>query len=70
MTWKELVEKAEHFGYRVENHYSSEYLRKPDVPVSFFDYNDVLFGKNCNEGYIMRDRSYDQMYQIMLALED
>jgi hypothetical protein len=70
MTWEELKEKAIKLGYKVEENCVSEYLCRYDNPIFFFDTNDVQFGESLIDSYVKSDLSYDQMYQIMLALED
>ena len=75
MTWEELKEKAKELGY---------YEVYDDGDVPYFDgdssyllvnnKNDISFIKDgtieAGCGYIIsEDRTYEQMYQIMLALK-
>ena len=72
MTWEELKERAKELGYRLVEDDGDipylgilEYLTKDGVNISFYD--DGLVETNCGE-IVAEDRTYDQMYQIMLAL--
>ena len=72
MTWEELKEKAKELGYWLRKDDGdipylgiTELLVKDGVDIAFFDYGSIEV--DC--GYILAEnRTYEQMYQIMLAL--
>lgn len=70
MTWEELVLKAEKLGYNFydENNLLNERLCKNFI---YFDCDGTIWFEN---GSFVQDlainRTPDQIYQIMLALED
>jgi hypothetical protein len=76
MTWEELVEKAKKLGYECgEMMYNDEphkylfyYGNKHYSLAKFLDNGDIVTDVACR--LVVTNRSYDQMYQIMLALED
>lgn len=68
MTWKELKEKAKELGYiLIEDAYpgTAEHLETNDVNIIFYNYGSIE--TNCG-ATIVKNRTPDQMYQIMLAL--
>lgn len=66
-SWRELVKEAEKLGYTVESFRGTEAL------VNYNNCSPLTFTKegNIEEGgqYIAEGRSYNQMYQIMFALD-
>ncbi len=72
MTWKELVEKSEKIDYEYIYENSDEdgeceFLRKENGYHCYFFYKD---GDVFLDKFDCENRTPDQMYQIMLALED
>jgi hypothetical protein len=71
MTWEELVEKAEKIGYSTFEYKNSKYqILIKDYDQEFWPDGKVILGAGEIDGWTRYDRTYDQMYQIMLALED
>lgn len=70
MTWEELVEKAKELGYKTEKAccYRFGVLFEKDGTVwsKIYDDNCCFLERVC----FAKERTPDQMYQIMLALED
>ena len=68
MTWEEFKEKAIKNGYRLDNiNCSFEVLREPigeEISKSFYKDGEIFIDGT----RISRERTPDQMYQIMLAL--
>ena len=64
MTWKELVEKAKELGYE----YDDELEKITNQYYYFYKIGGEIF--NVSFELIAKDRTPDQMYQIMLALEN
>ena len=68
MTWEELTKRAQEIGYRLDNIDSYlEALREPigeEIPKSFYKDGDIFI----DNVRISKERTPDQMYQIMLAL--
>lgn len=68
MTWEELKEKAIEKGYRLDNiDCCFEVIQEPigeGIPRSFYKDGDIFIDGTL----ISRERTPDQMYQIMLAL--
>ena len=64
MTWKELVEKAKELGYE----YDDELEKLTNQYYYFYKIGGEIF--NVSFELIAKDRTPDQMYQIMLALEN
>ena len=68
MTWEELCKKAKELGYR------SDYYLKDDEEVGYIYCNDYMYMDEDGEittsadNVVIDNRTYDQMYQIMLAL--
>lgn len=74
MTWEELVEKAKTLGYILKERYvfdvsgkcgKFQYLEKNDGSISFMDSGKI----ETMSDLLAENRTYDQMYQIMLALQ-
>lgn len=69
MTWKELVEKAKELGYEL---WDDNIFVYPNLCKNFihFDAEGTIYYEN---GEMVQDLAYnrtpEQMYQIMLALE-
>lgn len=73
MTWKELVEKAKVLGYGYYN--SCDLLvieNKCGNEVCFSQNGEVSVGydSNCCDTCLAENRTYEQMYQIMLLLKE
>lgn len=70
MTWEELVEKAKELGYKTEKtccHRVGVLFKKDGTVWSkIYDDNGYFFERVC----FTKERTPDQMYQIMLALEN
>jgi effector-binding domain-containing protein len=74
MTWEELKEKAQQLGYQQfgRTTFVTEWIKKDGLIF----YESGLFVAESDEEdptngvYKNSNRTYDQMYQIMLALED
>ena len=64
MTWKELVEKAKELGYE----YDDELEKITNQYYYFYKIEGEIY--NVSFELIAKDRTPDQMYQIMLALEN
>ena len=64
MTWKELVEKAKELGYE----YDDELEKITNQYYYFYKIGGEIY--NVSFELIAKDRTPDQMYQIMLALEN
>lgn len=68
MTWEELKEKAKELGYRLDDiGCCFEVIREPieeEIPKSFYKDGEIFIDST----QISRERTPDQMYQIMLAL--
>ena len=64
MTWKELVEKAKELGYE----YDDELEKITNQYYYFYKIGGEIY--NVSFELITKDRTPDQMYQIMLALEN
>lgn len=68
MTWEELKEKAKELGWEYKNPAYAEYsifsLNKNDVIINFYTDGDIMVDGTI----ISRNRTPEQMYQIMLAL--
>lgn len=68
MTWEELIEKAKEIGYQQNDiDCCFEVIREPieeEIPKSFYKDGDIFIDGT----RISRERTYEQMYQIMLAL--
>lgn len=76
MTWEELVEKAKEFGYH-EVHIDGDIpyfnvdssYRLVDIKNYISFIKDGTIESGC--GYVIStDRTYEQMYQIMMALHE
>ena len=69
MTWEELCKKAKELGYH------SDYYLKDDEEVGYIYCNDYMYMDEDGEittsadNVVIDNRTYDQMYQIMLALK-
>ena len=66
MTWEELVKKAKKLGYELDNRTFIQKLYNLDQEFIFTEEGNVIV---CSK-YVSQHRTLDQMYQIMLALED
>lgn len=66
MTWKKLVKKAKKLGYELDNRTFIQKLYSLDQEFIFTEEGNVIV---CGK-YVSQYRTPDQMYQIMLALED
>lgn len=66
MTWEELVKKAKKLGYELDNRTFIQKLYNLDQEFIFTEEGNVIV---CSK-YVSQHRTPDQMYQIMLALED
>lgn len=69
MTWEELKEKAKEFGFRI-----SSYIDENEVELEYIYCNDYIYLEEdgnittSTENIVAEHRTFDQMYQIMLAL--
>lgn len=70
MTWEELVEKAKELGYKTEKNCCHRvgvlFEKNGTVWSKIYDDNGYFFERVC----FAKERTPDQMYQIMLALSD
>lgn len=75
MTWEELCEKARKFGYclheddlfdGLDGYGKVRYLEKRNGGVSFYEEGGI----ETNFELFAENRTYEQMYAIMKALED
>lgn len=69
MTWEELVEKVKELGWEYKktdyNYSESLFLINEDyVNIQFYQEGELMVG----ETIVSKNRTPDQMYQIMLAL--
>lgn len=72
MTWEDLVDKAKELGYVLHKDRSGIYLISGDV--KFYQEGSICsIYSECGgfsvDNFFAWDRTPDQMYQIMLALE-
>lgn len=69
MNWEELVEKAKELGYEVSSFYGNR-----NQKYEYFEKRGICFNSNglveTRSDVIVANRTPDQMYNIMLALED
>lgn len=69
MTWEELKEKAKELGFTI-----SSYINEDEVELEYIYCNDYIYLEEdgnittSTENIVAENRTYDQMYQIMLAL--
>ena len=69
MTWEELKEKAKELGFTV-----SSYTNEDDVELEYIYCNDYIYLEEdgnittSTENIVAKNRTPEQMYQIMLAL--
>ena len=70
MTWEELKEKAKELGFTI-----SSYINEDEVELEYIYCNDYIYLeedgniKTSTEDIVAENRTYEQMYQIMLALK-
>lgn len=70
MTWEELKEKAKGLGLTI-----SSYINEDEDELEYIYCNDYIYlEENGNittslENIVAENRSYEQMYQIMLSLQ-
>lgn len=66
MTWTELCEKAKEMGYEQDNFLGEALVKEIRYTMAFYKNGDI----ECNYDYvIVKNRTPDQMYQIMKALQ-
>lgn len=72
MTWKDLVEKAKELGWKTWSNYNGVYaLNKGELIFSVGGAFYICIEFTANPYHIFAEnRTPEQMYQIMLALED
>lgn len=69
MTWEELKEKAKELGFTI-----SSYINEDEVELEYIYCNDYIYLEEdgnittSTENIVAENRTYEQMYQIMLAL--
>lgn len=69
MTWEELVAKAKEIGYiyeRIHGIVGRLYCQENDL--SFYEDGDIYVYADWDDWLVAKDRTPDQMWQIMEAL--